>query len=61
MSEELLKTWQKHLTALKLKSSFGDMLAEKYWNEFIRRGGKPESLSTPPSNLSQDIDGNLTE
>jgi hypothetical protein len=40
--EELLKIWGKHLTALKLKSPYGDALAEKYWNEFIRRGGKPK-------------------
>jgi hypothetical protein len=50
MSEELLKIWQKHLTALKLKSPYGDALAEKYWNEFIRRGGKPEVINIPPEN-----------
>jgi hypothetical protein len=44
MSEELLKIWNKHLTALKLKSPYGDALALKYWNEFIRRGGKVDNL-----------------
>lgn len=55
MSEELTKLWQKHLTALKLKSPYGDALAEKYWNEFVRRGGKVDNFLKEEKPNDKDV------